>query len=151
MAIEKDKLFIGVTNLFQAIFRLEFKTAKPILVLYDFKVEIESLQDEFLNHGKELEADEMKKMSKTKQKTREAKRGEIAKISHKMAQMAFEDLNLNPNGTLKADENNDPIKVESVSGKAFKFGLVCLIKKVTKMQLLLNSLQLKGMKSVSEV
>ena len=50
-----------------------------------------------------------------------------------MAPIAFIELNLNPNGTLEADENNRLSKVESVSGKAFKFGLVCPIKKVTKM------------------
>ena len=72
-------------NQFEAIWRLEFKTAKPILVLYDFRIDIESLNDQFLNYGKELDADELKKMSKTKQKTREAKRAEIAKISQKMA------------------------------------------------------------------
>ena len=64
--IEKDKLTIQVVNQFEAIWRLEFKTAKPILVLYDFRIDIESLNDQFLNYGKELDADELKKMSKTK-------------------------------------------------------------------------------------
>ena len=50
-----------------------------------------------------------------------------------MAPIAFIELNLNPNGTLKADENNRLSKVEPVSGKALNFGLVFLIKKVTKM------------------
>ena len=64
IAIEKDKLFIRVSNLIEAVWRLEFKTAKPILVLYDFRIEIESLNDQFLNYGKELEAEELKRMSK---------------------------------------------------------------------------------------
>ena len=85
IAIEKDKLFIRVQNLLETVWRLEFKTAKPILVLYDFRIEIESLNDEFLNYGKELEAEELKRMSKAKQRTREAKRIEITKISQKMA------------------------------------------------------------------
>ena len=65
--------------------------------------------------------------------------------------MAFEELNLNQNGTIKGDANNEPEKVGSVSGKAFKFGLDCLIKKVTKMQLLINKLLLKGFKGVSDL
>ena len=64
IAIEKDKLFIRVSNLLETVWRLEFKTAKPILVLYDFRIEIESLNDQFLNYGKELEAEELKRMSK---------------------------------------------------------------------------------------
>ena len=90
-------------------------------------------------------------MSKTKQKTREVKRAEIAKISQKMAQIAFEELNLNPNGTLKVEESNDPVKTESVSGKAFAFGLKCLVKKAVKMQLLINKLLLKGFKGVYDL
>ena len=50
-----------------------------------------------------------------------------------MAPIAFIELNLNPNGALKADKNNRLSKVKSVSGKALKFGLVFLIKEVTKM------------------
>ena len=68
-----------------------------------------------------------------------------------MASIAFEELNLNPNGTLKVDESNEPVKTESVSGKAFAFGLKCLVKKAVKMQLLINKLLLKGLKGVNDL
>ena len=58
---------------------------------------------------------------------------------------------MNPNGTLKVEESNDPVKTESVSGKAFAFGLKCLVKKAVKMQLLINKLLLKGFKGVYDL
>jgi hypothetical protein len=58
---------------------------------------------------------------------------------------------LNSNGTLKVDESNNSVKTESVSGKAFAFGLKCLVNKAVKMQLLINKLLLKGCKGVYDL
>ena len=90
-------------------------------------------------------------MTKAKQKTREAKRTERAKIAQKMALIAFEELNLNQDGSIKLDENGEPCKIGTVSGLAFKTGLLAVIKKVTSMQLNIYKLLLKGFPGVSNV
>ena len=68
-----------------------------------------------------------------------------------MAVIAFEELNLNENGTMKFDENQEPCKTGSVSGLAFKTGLLAVIKKVTCMQLNIYQILLKGFPGVTNV
>ena len=54
MKIEKDKLFISVKGLFESIWRLDFKTICPFLTLYDFRLDIDGISDEFAYYGKEF-------------------------------------------------------------------------------------------------
>ena len=68
-----------------------------------------------------------------------------------MALIAFEELNLNENGAIKLDENKKPCKIGTVTGLAFKTGLLAVIKKVTCMQLNIYKVLLKGFPGVTNV
>ena len=151
VSIEKDKLIVNVNGMFESIWRLDFKTTCPFLILWDFRLDIAGLNDEFTYHGKEFAIPEGQEMSKCKQNTLKLKKEEIAKISRRMALIAFEELNLNENGTIKMDENGERIKISTVTGLAFKTGLLAIIKKVTSMQLNIYKVLLKGFPGVSDV
>ena len=90
-------------------------------------------------------------MTKCKQKTKQLKTAEIARIAQKMAHIAFEELNLNENGTMKFDDNEELCKLGTVTGLAFKTGLLAIAKKTTNMQLNIYKVLLKGFPGVTNV
>ena len=62
-------LFVGVKGLFESIWRIELKAACPFLYLYDYKLDIDGLNDEYAIYGKEFVSTEAHKMTKCKQRT----------------------------------------------------------------------------------
>ena len=68
-----------------------------------------------------------------------------------MALIAFEELNLTEQGLPKQDEQGNPLKIGTVTGRAFRTGMLALIKKASSMQLHINKMLLKGYPGVQNV
>ena len=78
---EKDLLFCGVKGMFESIWRIELKVATPFLYLYDYRLDINGLNDEFSVYEKEFVTADGQKMTRCKQRTFLLKKEEIAKIT----------------------------------------------------------------------
>ena len=68
-----------------------------------------------------------------------------------MALIAFEELNLTEQGLPKQDEQGNSMKIGTVTGRAFRTGMLALIKKASSMQLNINKMLLKGYPGVYNV
>ena len=69
VSIVKKKLFVELKGVFEAVFRLDFLATsyiQPILHLYDFKIHLPELRDNFLIHGKEFSETKVEKTTETR-------------------------------------------------------------------------------------
>ena len=69
MRFEKDLLFCGVKGMFESIWRIELKVATPFIYLYDYRLDIDGLNDEYSVYEKEFVTADIRKMTKFKQRT----------------------------------------------------------------------------------